>query len=172
MRYAKALSWAALASALALTIGCKLLPDNEWPEPYTSMAKAEVLAPIDIQVANARAVEQTLWDYHFNSRSDHLNSTGVERLRWIVSHARRGHPVIYVAATDDAELTKQRLARVQAALVDIAGEHSGLEVAQVEATPVKQSGRHVETVFKKMEQTGFATPGGAATASAPKPPTP
>lgn len=170
MRYAKALCWAALAWALALTIGCKLLPDNEWPEPYTSIAKQEVLAPIDIQVANARVQEQTLWDYHFNSRSDHLNSTGMERLRWIVSRARQGHRVIYVAATDDAELTTQRLARVQAALGDIAGERSGLEVAQIEAAPVRQTGRHVETVFKKMEQTGFAPPGAAA--SAPKPPTP
>src|SRR3990170_35153 len=103
MRCVKVLSCAALTAALALAVGCKLLPDNEWPEPYTSIAKEEVRAPIDIQVANARVVEQTLWDYHFEPNSERLNSTGRQRLRWIAPQAQDTYPVIYVAAIDDAE---------------------------------------------------------------------
>jgi len=172
MRCVKVLSCAALTAALALAVGCKLLPDNEWPEPYTSIAKEEVQAPIDIQVANARVVEQTLWDYHFEPNSERLNSTGRQRLRWIAPQAQDTYPVIYVAAIDDAELTQRRVARVQVVLDEIAGPDSGVQVVQADARMVGLPGRHVETVFKKMAQTGFANVSGGSQPALPQPPSP
>ncbi|MBN9523848.1 hypothetical protein J0H58_35950 [bacterium] len=54
--------------------------DPCWPERYNAVARAETLAPFATQVNNGRVLEQTIWNWHFESGSDVITPAGQAKL--------------------------------------------------------------------------------------------
>ncbi len=86
---------ALLAAALALpaAVGCANGPgvqartgnfyDPCWPERYSQQAREAVLNPFDTQVNNARIIDQTVWNYHFEPGTAVLNGNGRQKLDYV-----------------------------------------------------------------------------------------
>lgn len=64
--------------------------DPSWPERYNHTARAETLAPFQVQAQNGMYLDQTVWNYHFEPAGDKLSAAGIERLDYIVR--KRGLP--------------------------------------------------------------------------------
>jgi hypothetical protein len=64
--------------------------DPCWPERYNAQARAETVAPFASQVNNGHVLEQTVWNWHFESGSDVLTPAGQVKLD-AISQARP-HP--------------------------------------------------------------------------------
>ncbi len=54
--------------------------DPCWPERYTAAARAETLAPFAAQINNGHVLEQTVWNWHFESGSDVITPAGQAKL--------------------------------------------------------------------------------------------
>jgi hypothetical protein len=54
--------------------------DPCWPERYNAQARANTIAPFAAQVNNGHVLEQTVWNWHFDTSSDTLNPAGQAKL--------------------------------------------------------------------------------------------
>ncbi|HYH67249.1 MAG TPA: hypothetical protein VD866_21310 [Urbifossiella sp.] len=64
--------------------------DPCYPERYNAQARASVLVPFAAQVNNGHVLEQTVWNWHFDTSSDTLNPAGQAKLDAIAQ--KRPHP--------------------------------------------------------------------------------
>src|SRR5262249_45349815 len=63
--------------------------DPCWPERYNYMARQEVYAASNPQIANGHVLDQTIWNWNFEKGSDKLHPSGLEKLDYIIR--RRPH---------------------------------------------------------------------------------
>ncbi|MBX9680150.1 MAG: hypothetical protein K2X38_15425 [Gemmataceae bacterium] len=112
--------------------------DPCWPERYNLQARQSAYEPFDIQAANGRALEQTIWNWQFEPGSDQINGAGLARLSYL-SRRRPGpdckvfvqtaHDVPFIpepekGASIRSELDQKRVAAVQRYLTSLnAGRH-------------------------------------------------
>ncbi len=78
------------ACALTGCYGYYDLIDTCWPDRYNYMAQKEVKAAFAPQVNNGKVLDQTIWNYHFETGTDKLTAGGLEHLAYIAR--RRPHP--------------------------------------------------------------------------------
>ena len=104
-----------LASAVAVAasgfgaIGCtgdageryRNYADPSWPDRYSSVARAETLAPFQAQASNGAVLDQTVWNYHFEVGSDKLTAAGLEKLDYLVRRRPAPDSKVYVQASRD-----------------------------------------------------------------------
>ncbi|HVK19107.1 MAG TPA: hypothetical protein VM533_19400 [Fimbriiglobus sp.] len=83
--------------------------DNRWagyvdpcyPERYNYVARAEVLSPFAIHVANGEIIDSTMFTYHFDAGTDKLSPAGLERLDYL-ARKRPAPPVrLYLQTARD-----------------------------------------------------------------------
>jgi outer membrane protein OmpA-like peptidoglycan-associated protein len=98
------------AGTLATVVGChsgaageryKNYVDPCWPERYSTVARAEVLAPFQAQAANGTILDQTLWNYHFDANSDKLTAAGVEKLDYLARRRPAPDSKVYLQTARD-----------------------------------------------------------------------
>ncbi len=81
-----------------------------WPYPYNVQDRATTEETFEMQAAAGWKSATTLFDYHFNSDTQELNSAGREQLKWIVGNVPPQYRQAYIAsayekATDDARVS-------------------------------------------------------------------
>ena len=90
----KLVAGAVLAGGAALAAGCHSdggkHGDPCWPDRYANESRAAVVANFQPQVENGHVLDQTLWNSHFESGTDRLNGSGMDKLDQIAR--RRPHP--------------------------------------------------------------------------------
>jgi hypothetical protein len=77
------------------------LVDVCYPERYSAMARQEVIAAFAPQVNNGHILDQTMWNYHFETGSDELNPAGLEHLDYIVRRRPQPDPRIFLQTARD-----------------------------------------------------------------------
>lgn len=97
-------------------------------ERYTSTARQEAIAGFAPQVANGRVLDQTIWNYHFESGTDKLNPSGLDKLDQIVRRRPEPDSQLFLATArdlpysaespdkypdDQAKLNRSRAASIQ-----------------------------------------------------------
>jgi hypothetical protein len=75
--------------------------DPCWPERYNAQARAEVLAPFAAQVNNGHVLEQTVWNWHFETGSDILTPAGQAKLDAIAQARPQPDGRIYLQVARD-----------------------------------------------------------------------
>ncbi|MCS7046916.1 MAG: hypothetical protein NZO58_11215 [Gemmataceae bacterium] len=96
-----------LGGALALLAGC--VPgyyecvDPCWPERYNYQARKSIRDTYNAQAANGHALEQTIWNQHFEPGTDKLAKFGEEHLRYLARRKPVPDPKIYLQTAHDAK---------------------------------------------------------------------
>ncbi len=75
--------------------------DPCYPERYSVVARAEVLAPFAAQVHNGHVLNQTVYNWHFDSGTDQLNGAGKAKLDSIAQTRPGPDPRIYLQVARD-----------------------------------------------------------------------
>jgi hypothetical protein len=100
----KSLMAACLAGGLAGTPGCDVyrnLVDPCYPERYEFAGKVEVNSAFKPQVNNGHVLDQTVWNYHFESGTDKLTPGGLEHLAYLARRRPAPDTVIYLQTAQD-----------------------------------------------------------------------
>jgi len=75
--------------------------DPCWPERYNFTARKEVVDAFAPQVQNGHVLDQTIWNYMFNTGTDELNGVGTAKLDYIVRSRPAPDPNIFVQTAQD-----------------------------------------------------------------------
>jgi hypothetical protein len=90
--------------AAATLTGCERYRnavDPCWPERYNFTARREVVEAFAPQVQNGHVLDQTVWNYMFNTGTDELNGTGMAKLNYIIRSRPQPDPYIFVQTAQD-----------------------------------------------------------------------
>ena len=68
--------------------------DPCWPDRYANKARAATVANFQPQVENGQILDQTVWNTHFEYRTDRLNGAGMDKLDQLARRRRTGHPAV------------------------------------------------------------------------------
>ncbi len=104
MKKTLALFW--IAGALA-SVGCqdgeryRNLVDPCHMERYGAVARQEVITGFTPQVHNGRILDQTIWNYHFDSGTDKLNPSGMDKLDQLVRRRPEPDQRVFLATARD-----------------------------------------------------------------------
>ncbi len=117
----KAFAGLCLGAGLTSMIGCATYRDWVdpcWPERYNAVAKSSVRETFFAQTANGHALDQTVWEYHFDTDdkgqpSDRLNAAGKAKLAQLLRRQPAPDPHFFVQTTQVVALDTNRVAAVQ-----------------------------------------------------------
>src|SRR4051812_16975161 len=90
-------------ASLAVTgwYGYREIVDPCYPERYNYMARKEVLGAFGTQVDKGHALDQTVWNYHFDFGTDRLNAMGLDHLARLARAMPHPDPMLYLQTTQD-----------------------------------------------------------------------
>lgn len=187
---ARTLAAACLAGGLATT-GCQSvreeglggLYDRCWPQRYNNTARHAVIDGFAPQVQNGHVLDQTIWNYHFETGTDKLTPGGMQKLDSLVRRRPNPDPNLFLATARDInydaaepekyvearrDLDLRRIGAIQRYLqAQTVGRPTTFDVQIHDPYPVGQSGV-IATNNARMYQTGS---GAAATTGATAAPT-
>jgi hypothetical protein len=75
--------------------------DPCYPERYNAQARSSVLVPFAAQVNNGHVLEQTVWNWHFDTSSDTLNPAGQAKLDAIAQTRPQPDGRVYLQVARD-----------------------------------------------------------------------
>jgi hypothetical protein len=84
--------------------------DPCYPERYNHAARQAVVAPFAQQVHNGHVLDQTLWNYHFETGTDKLNAGGMEKLDSIARTRPTPDSKLYIQAARDFAPSPDKMA--------------------------------------------------------------
>jgi uncharacterized membrane protein YgcG len=151
-----AISCAGLLGALG---GCDTLYNNCvdpcYPQRYEAMARQEVGELTAPQIQNGHVLDQTVWNYHFETGTDRLTAGGLEHLAYLARRRPAPDAVLYLQAAQDIgydpgnpdkfaqaryDLDGKRIAAVQKYLnAQTSGRHLDFQVVVHDPAEVGQS---------------------------------
>ena len=92
----------ACATASMLSGCCyRDIVDPCWPERYTYVARQEVNGAFAPQVQNGHVLDQTVWNYHFESGTDKLTAGGLEHIAYLARRRPCPDGVVYIQTAQD-----------------------------------------------------------------------
>lgn len=93
-----------------------------WPYPYNCDDRSYVRDIMERQMHNGWTDQTTLYAYHFEKDGNKLTEAGLMHLRWILENAPENRRVIFVQSANQSIASQERLANVQYAAAQIAGD--------------------------------------------------
>lgn len=117
-----------LGGAFLALAGCaeyRELVDPCWPERYNHQARNSVNEAFNAQAANGHALDQVIWNQHFEVSSAKLTKVGEEHLKYLARRRPAPDPRVMVQVAYDAkgnakELNDRRVEVVQEYLSKVA----------------------------------------------------
>src|SRR5262249_55662804 len=95
---------ALVTGGLALSSGCdayRNIVDPCYPQRYEFQSRREVVSAIAPQVLNGHVLDQTVWNYQFESGTDKLTPGGMEHLAYLARRRPAPDPNIYLQTAED-----------------------------------------------------------------------
>ena len=126
---------------------------NRWPKPFLYPDREAVHAPFQQMIANGWQRQTTLGHHHFHPETDHLNSAGVEMVRWIMTQAPVSRRALYVTRGSNSQVTSRRVDAVQQAAVEFLPQGTLPEVLETNQSPAGVPAELVYLKFVKYQQT-------------------
>ncbi len=105
----------AAGAATPLLTGCnglRNLKDPCWPERYNNTARQEVVGAFAPQVQNGHILDQTVWNYMFDTGTDDLNGFGRQKLDYFIRQRPSPDPTIYLQTSHDVAYSPSEPERV------------------------------------------------------------
>jgi hypothetical protein len=136
------------------------LYDPCYPQRYEAMARQEVGELLGPQEQNGHVLDQTVWNYHFETGSDRLTAGGLEHLAYLARRRPQPDPVIYLQAAQDISYDPANPDRFSQTRYDLDGKR----IASVQKyLNAQTAGRHLDfqVLVHDPAETGIAaTPAG------------
>jgi hypothetical protein len=188
----KAIAALGLVGGLTGVGGCdhyRDVVDPCYPERYWHQSRQNVHAAIAPQVKNGHVLDQTVWNYHFETVKDdkgndqeRLTVAGQERLKYLARRRPAPDPMVFVQTAQDAvydpakspevnakvrgDLDARRVAAVENYLATISGGVAPFQVFVHNPPEVGMAGVHADPALRQMYTTPRATlPGQVGTSS-------
>ncbi|MCS7270691.1 MAG: hypothetical protein NZ703_06365 [Gemmataceae bacterium] len=93
--------------------------DPAWPYRYNYAARQAVVAPFAQQALNGQFLNQTVWNWHFESGTDRLNGAGIEKLNSLARATPQPETRIYLQTARDIPPTAENLEKLAALRDDL-----------------------------------------------------
>jgi hypothetical protein len=77
------------------------LVDTCWPQRYNYMAGREFKTTFCPQVNNGKVLDQTIWNYHFETGTDRLTAGGLEHLAYIARRRPHSDTCLFLQTAQD-----------------------------------------------------------------------
>jgi hypothetical protein len=180
---AKALAGVVLSGG-ALSSGCytyQKIVDPCWPQRYNYAAEREVISAFAPQVQNGHVLDQTLYNYQFETGTDRLTEGGKDQLDTLVRRRPCPDPRIFLATARDVpydpanpdamvearrDLDNRRAAAVQKYLsAQTAGRPTAFEIVVHDPMPVGEQGDPVNRSIRLNNNSTSGNLSGGATAT-------
>lgn len=95
-----------------------------WPHPHTCEDRAAVRNAMAQQRQEGWISETTLYDLHFDSATQQLNSSGIAHLKWILFETPHQYRTVHVAGGAVPEINQVRVTQVQQTASELLGAGS------------------------------------------------
>lgn len=140
---------------LSLTItGCfgyRDVVDPYYPKRYNVDARNSVRASLAPQVSNGNVLDQTVWDFHFETGKPELNAMGKDHLKRLARRRPAAQEVIFLQVAqnpdenaNNKELNKARSENIKAYMTKISQDKVHPEFQVVLHDPAEVSGSGIE----------------------------
>jgi hypothetical protein len=140
---------------LSLTItGCfgyRDVVDPYYPKRYNVDARNSVRASLAPQVSNGNVLDQTVWDFHFETGKPELNAMGKDHLKRLARRRPAAQEVIFLQVAqnpdenaNNKELNKARSENIKTYMTKISQDKVHPEFQVVLHDPAEVSGSGVE----------------------------
>ncbi|HZU37657.1 MAG TPA: type II secretion system F family protein [Gemmataceae bacterium] len=164
---------AGLVVGLATAAGCVCddVVDPCYPERYEAMSRQEANAAFAPQMNNGHVLDQTVWNYDFQSGTDVLTAGGRDHLAYLARRRPAPDPVVYLQTAQDVaydpaapdrymvdrnQLDARRVVAVQKYLAAIGGARGiPFEVKVHDPPQVGTEGVPVDLQLQKFNQATF-----------------
>ncbi|MEI6773045.1 MAG: hypothetical protein WCL90_15940 [Planctomycetota bacterium] len=159
---------------LSLTItGCfgyRDVVDPYYPKRYNVDARNSVRASLAPQVSNGNVLDQTVWDFHFETGKPELNAMGKDHLKRLARRRPVAQEVIFLQVAqnpdenaNNKELNKARSENIKTHMTKISQDKVHPEFQVVLHDPAEVSGSGIEATRiiggKQSGVSGIFTPG-------------
>src|SRR5262245_29537467 len=108
-----------LGSLGGCNMTCKDLYDPCYPQRYEAMSREETAAASAPQIQNGHALDQTVWNYHFEAGTDRLTVGGQEHLAYLARRRPQADPSIYIQTAQDVNYDPANPDRYSTARYDL-----------------------------------------------------
>src|SRR5205823_7115379 len=98
--------------------------DPCWPERYNAVARQEVVAPFAAQVNNGHILDQTIWNWYFETGTDKLNTAGMAKLDALARERPAPDPRLYLQAARDVAPTPANMDKLGALRDDLTAQRA------------------------------------------------
>jgi hypothetical protein len=166
---------ALLLTGVSLTgTGCytyRDLVDPCWPERYEYQARREVNGAFGAQVCRGHALDQTMFNYHFDAGTDRLNAMGLDHLATLARRLPQPDTLLYLQTAQDVsydpampdklnevrvDLDSKRIAAIQKfMLAQTAGKGYSFQVAVIDPSEIGLPAIPVQSTITQMYTTRF-----------------
>lgn len=131
--------------------GYRDVVDPYYPKRYSVDARNSVRTAFAPQVSNGNVLDQTVWDFHFETGKAELNAMGKDHLKRLASRRPVAQEVIFLQVAqnpdekvDNKELNKSRSENIKAYMTKISQDKVHPEFQVVLHDPAEVSGSGIE----------------------------
>jgi len=131
--------------------GYRDVVDPYYPKRYRVEARNSVRASLAPQVSNGNVLDQTVWDFHFETGKPELNAMGKDHLKRLARRRPAAQEVIFLQVAqnpdeiaNNKELNKARSENIKAYMTKISQDKVHPEFQVVLHDPAEVSGSGVE----------------------------
>ena len=127
--------------------------NNCWPDPFIAPDRVAVRAPINVMVAHAWKLQNTLSDHHFQDDSGQLTEAGELKVKSILMESPPDFRTIYVLRADDSKLTAERIEATQQVAAKFAQDGAVAQVLETLEKPRGTPAYYVDEVTRRYQAT-------------------
>ena len=131
--------------------GYRDVVDPYYPKRYSVEARNSVRASLAPQVSNGNVLDQTVWDFHFETGKPELNAMGKDHLKRFARRRPAAQEVIFLQVAqnpdeiaNNKELNKTRSENIKAYMTKISEDKVHPEFQVVLHDPAEVSGSGIE----------------------------
>ncbi len=131
--------------------GYRDVVDPYYPKRYSVEARNSVRASLAPQVSNGNVLDQTVWDFHFETGKPELNAMGKDHLKRLARRRPAAQEVIFLQVAqnpdenaNNKELNKTRSENIKAYMTKISEDKVHPEFQVVLHDPAEVSGSGIE----------------------------
>ena len=120
-----------------------------WPHPHTCEDRNSILAVMNMQASNGWIEGTTLFNYHFDPKTNELNSAGVAHLEYILFRVPSQHRAAFIQISNSAQIDQQRVAHVQSTAGSLLQDGSLPPIALRRARAYGTNAQEVDMISRK-----------------------
>ena len=126
--------------------------NNCWPEPFITMDRNDVYAPLAVMVQKGWQLQNTLGTYHFDPQTNQLTHAAERKIEWILTQNPPQRRIVFVQRSLDRDITAARVDAVQLSVARLIPHGDLPAVVESDHAPLGRSADYVYAIHQALEQ--------------------